>query len=175
MRQIWLRKPATSAALLTGSVLGKKLQVTRKKKLSRETFMCSKHTSAALASLSEYLIKERGFDYFLTGKAQSDKIENRFGKSRQMSGGNLYASVRQFLESDRILKIKNLASLSKTMSEIKDIFSEEGLAFMVGVTKAARSMAVKDGLYGIVTPVHKGAAKFWVEKGLTLSDDQKTK
>ena len=99
-----------------------------KSKLSRETFMCSKHTSAALASLSEFLIKEKGFDYFLTGKAQSDKIENRFGKSRQMSGGNLYASVRQFLESDRILKVKNLAKLNKTMSEIRDIFSEANQA-----------------------------------------------
>ena len=99
-----------------------------KSKLSRETFMCSKHSSAALASLSEFLITEKGFDYFLTGKAQSDKIENRFGKSRQMSGGNLYASVRQFLESDRILKVKNLASLNKTMSEIKDIFSESNQA-----------------------------------------------
>ena len=68
--------------------------------------MCSKHTSAALASLGEFLITEKGFDYFLTGKAQSDKIENQFGKARQMSGGNLYSSVRQFLESDRILKIK---------------------------------------------------------------------
>ena len=100
----------------------------QKSKLSRKTFMCSKHTSAALASLSEYLISEKGFEYFLTGKAQSDKIENHFGKSRQMSGGNLYASVRQFLESDRILKIKNLAMLNRTMSEIKDIFSEANQA-----------------------------------------------
>ena len=99
-----------------------------KSKLSRETFMCSKHTSAALASLSEFLIKEKGFDYFLTGKAQSDKIENRFGKARQMSGGNLYTSVRQFLESDRILKIKNLACLNRSMAEIKEIFSEANQA-----------------------------------------------
>ena len=97
-------------------------------KLSRETFMCSKHTSAALASLGEFLITEKGFDYFLTGKAQSDKIENRFGKARQMSGGNLYTSVRQFLESDRILKIKNLASLNRSMAEIRDIFSEANQA-----------------------------------------------
>ncbi len=95
-----------------------------KKKLSKETLLCSKHTSAALAALSEFLIEEKGFQYFLTGKAQSDKIENHFGKSRQMSGGNLYASVRQFLESDRILKIKNLARLNKTMSEIKIVFSQ---------------------------------------------------
>ena len=95
-----------------------------KRELSRETFLCSKHTSAALASLAEFLINEKGFDFFLTGKAQSDKIENRFGKSRQMSGGNLYASVRQFLESDRILKIKNLAKLNRSIAEIKEIVSD---------------------------------------------------
>lgn len=58
---------------------------------------------------------------------------------------------------------------------LKDIFSDEGLAFMVGVTKAAAAMKVKDGNYGIATPIHKGAAKFWTEKGLTLTEDQKIK
>jgi TRAP transporter TAXI family solute receptor len=58
---------------------------------------------------------------------------------------------------------------------VKDTFSDEGLAYMVSVTKAAKSMQVKDGIYGIVTPVHPGAAKFWIEKGLTLSPAQKTK
>lgn len=95
-----------------------------KRKLSKQTFLCSKHSSAALAELSEFLILENGFEYFLTGKSQSDKIEKRFGKARQMTGGDLYASVRQFLESDRTLRVKNLAKLNKTMSEIKDIFSE---------------------------------------------------
>jgi len=58
---------------------------------------------------------------------------------------------------------------------VKDTFSDEGLAYMVSVTKAAKSMQVKDGIYGIVTPVHPGAAKFWIEKGLTLSPAQKAK
>ena len=58
---------------------------------------------------------------------------------------------------------------------LQDTFSDEGLAYMVSVTKAAASMKVNDGLYGIATPVHKGAAKFWTEKGLTLTEDQKIK
>ena len=92
--------------------------------LSKETFMCAKHSTAALANLSEHLLEEENFEYFLTGKAQSDKLEHRFGKSRQMSGGNLYASVRQFLESDRTIQIKNLAKLNLSLSEIKDLFTE---------------------------------------------------
>lgn len=56
---------------------------------------------------------------------------------------------------------------------LSDIYSDQGLAFMVSVTKAAEAMTIADGLFGIATPVHKGAAKFWTEKGLTLNDAQK--
>ena len=55
---------------------------------------------------------------------------------------------------------------------LKDVFSDEGLAYMLSVTKAAKAMKVKDGNYGIATPLHKGAAKFWSEKGLTLTPAQ---
>jgi uncharacterized protein len=60
-------------------------------------------------------------------------------------------------------------------SALKEVYSSEGLAFMVSVTKTAEAMSIKDGLYGVVTPVHKGAAKFWTENGLTLTDAQKGK
>lgn len=56
---------------------------------------------------------------------------------------------------------------------VSDIFSDQGLAFMVSVTKTARAMKVEDAMFGIATPVHKGPAKFWTEKGLTLTDAQK--
>jgi TRAP transporter TAXI family solute receptor len=58
---------------------------------------------------------------------------------------------------------------------LSDIFSDEGLAFMVSVTKTAKAMAVADGLRGIVTPVHSGAEKFWTGKGLSLTEAQKMK
>lgn len=56
---------------------------------------------------------------------------------------------------------------------VVDIYSDQGLAFMVSVTRTAQAMSIADGLFGIATPVHKGAAKFWTEKGLTLTDAQK--
>ncbi len=58
---------------------------------------------------------------------------------------------------------------------LADIYSEEGLAFMVSVTKTAKAMTVADGLRGIVTPVHSGAAKFWTSHGLSLTDAQQMK
>jgi hypothetical protein len=56
---------------------------------------------------------------------------------------------------------------------LADIFSKEGLAYMVKVKSTAKAMSVDDGLKGIVTPVHPGAVKFWEEKGLTIAPEQK--
>jgi len=55
---------------------------------------------------------------------------------------------------------------------LKDIYSEEGLSYMVKVKSTAKSMSVKGALTNIVTPVHPGAAKFWEEQGLTLNAAQ---
>lgn len=62
-----------------------------------------------------------------------------------------------------------------TYNALKDIYSDEGLAFMVKVKSTAKSMSVADGLRGIVTPIHEGAEKFWVEKGLAINDKQKAR
>ena len=56
---------------------------------------------------------------------------------------------------------------------LADIYSKEGLGYMVKVKSTAKSMSVESGLNGIVTPVHPGAIKFWEEKGLTVSPEQK--
>ena len=46
------------------------------------------------------------------------------------------------------------------------IYTPEGLKHMVGQKKTFKEMAVKDGIKGIVTPLHPGAIKFWKEKGI---------
>ncbi|HRQ66715.1 MAG TPA: TAXI family TRAP transporter solute-binding subunit [Xanthomonadaceae bacterium] len=53
------------------------------------------------------------------------------------------------------------------------VYADEGLKFMHSVAKAAEAMTIESALSGIVTPVHKGAQKFWTEKGKTLTDAQK--
>ena len=58
---------------------------------------------------------------------------------------------------------------------LADIFSTEGLAYMVKVKSTAKEMTVKGALNGIVTPVHPGAAGFWTEHELTLTDAQTVK
>ena len=49
---------------------------------------------------------------------------------------------------------------------LSTIFTDEGLAYMVGQKKTFKEMNVKDGIKGIVTPIHPGAIKFWKEKGV---------
>ncbi len=46
------------------------------------------------------------------------------------------------------------------------IYTDEGLAHMVGQKKTFKEMSVAKGANGIVTPMHPGAIKFWKEKGI---------
>lgn len=46
------------------------------------------------------------------------------------------------------------------------IYTDEGLAHMVSQKKTFKAMSIKNGVDGIVTPLHPGAIKFWKEKGI---------
>ena len=49
---------------------------------------------------------------------------------------------------------------------LSKIYTDAGLAHMRKVKKTAAAMSIKDGIKGIVTPLHPGAIKFWKEKGI---------
>jgi TRAP transporter TAXI family solute receptor len=49
---------------------------------------------------------------------------------------------------------------------LSTIYTDEGLAHMVSQKKTFKEMSVKNGLKGIVTPLHPGAERFWKEKGV---------
>lgn len=49
---------------------------------------------------------------------------------------------------------------------LEEIFSPEGLAYMVKVKKTARQMSLAGGLKGVVIPLHAGAQEFWRSKGV---------
>lgn len=46
------------------------------------------------------------------------------------------------------------------------MYTDKGLAHMVGQKKTFKEMSVQNGAKGIVTPMHPGAIKFWKEKGV---------
>ena len=47
---------------------------------------------------------------------------------------------------------------------LKIIYTDEGLAYLVDKKSTAKSMSLQDGTKGIVTPLHKGAIRFWKQK-----------
>ena len=51
----------------------------------------------------------------------SDPIERRFGWWRQLNGANYFASVSQFLTSEKSIRTRSLISKGYTVSDIKKI------------------------------------------------------
>ncbi|MFO8088925.1 MAG: TAXI family TRAP transporter solute-binding subunit [Desulfatiglandaceae bacterium] len=56
---------------------------------------------------------------------------------------------------------------------VKATWSKEGLEHMVQAHKAAREMSVENNFKGSSRPLHKGAVRFWEEKGISIPDDLK--
>lgn len=50
-------------------------------------------------------------NYVLLGKFQTDELEHRFGKYRQVAGGQYDISIRQLYESEKKLRIQSLLTL----------------------------------------------------------------
>ena len=84
----------------------------KKSGLSDETFKTFKQTSQAMPLLAEYLLLEIGLEYVLTGKIHSDFLEKRFGRYRQLSGANYFATERQFIEAEKSIRVKSLIKFS---------------------------------------------------------------
>jgi hypothetical protein len=70
-----------------------------------------KRTTKASINLVQYLFESFEIKYVLLGKFQTNKLEGRFGKYRQMSGSHFHVSITQILESEK--KINVLISLLK--------------------------------------------------------------
>ena len=55
---------------------------------------------------------------------------------------------------------------------LENIYTEEGLDHLVKTKSTAKAMSIESGLTGIVTPLHRGAIRFWQSKGKILTDEQ---
>ncbi len=51
---------------------------------------------------------------------------------------------------------------------LKEIFTREGLTYLRRIKSTASQMSIERGLTGILTPLHKGAERFWSEHGIQL-------
>ncbi|MBW2477631.1 MAG: TAXI family TRAP transporter solute-binding subunit [Deltaproteobacteria bacterium] len=79
--------------------------------------------------------------------------------------------VKSFQDSALWVAGKHVAD-DHVYDALANIYTPEGLSYMVKVKSTAKSMSIDGALTGIVTPVHTGAQKFWKEKGLTLTEAQ---
>ena len=49
---------------------------------------------------------------------------------------------------------------------LSKIYTDAGLAYMRSQKETFKAMSVRNGLRGVVTPLHSGAEKFWKVQGL---------
>lgn len=75
--------------------------------LTPQTFNALVTTLQAQALLVEELLAE-GYEYVMMSRFQSDPLERRFSQYRQMSGGRFLVSLREVMNSERILQCRAL-------------------------------------------------------------------
>ncbi|MFH2132883.1 MAG: TAXI family TRAP transporter solute-binding subunit [bacterium] len=51
---------------------------------------------------------------------------------------------------------------------LKTMYTTAGLKYLVNVKSTAKQMSVSAGVTGVVTPLHRGAERFWKENGLNI-------
>ena len=113
--------------------------------LTHETFTACILMCEALPSLARHLL-DSGFNYVLLGHMQTDELEHRFGRYRQLCGANYFISVKQLMESEKKLKITSL--LKHTMMSPLDLstISEENSDSDTTMTTFASEKFDFDGL-----------------------------
>jgi len=79
-------------------------KVSGNKGLTSETRTACISMCQTLPQLARFLLQS-GFAYVLLGHVQSDELEHRFGRYRQMSGSNYFISVKQIVESEKKIKL----------------------------------------------------------------------
>ncbi|XP_067127709.1 uncharacterized protein [Centruroides vittatus] len=89
--------------------------------LTRETHFALKHTTHALLQIAQFWIYDKGNSYFLCGKLQTDNLEDRFVRYRQLAGSHYHISIRQLYECETKLRIQTTVPLilkSHTFGEV---------------------------------------------------------
>lgn len=81
------------------------------KKLTNQTHSALTHTVYCMLEVVNYCFEELKMNYVLLGKFQTDPLESRFGKYRQLAGGQYNISIRQLYECEKRLRIQSLLTL----------------------------------------------------------------
>jgi hypothetical protein len=134
-------------------------QMPKKNTLTRETFIAVKQTAAALSELADYLLLVKGLKFVCLGMINSDPLEKRFGWFRQLSGANYFASVRQFLEAEKKIRIKCLVKHGQvSLQEVRESFRESNESDKIAVAKDTAVLIS-------TLPTDSLSSRFELEKG----------
>lgn len=94
---------------------------------TRETHSALRLTTEALVKIVSYCLEDLRFDYVLLGKFQTDCLEERFGKYRQLSGSQYHVSIRQVFESERKLRLQRALELPDMNSAAPAVSIDEAI------------------------------------------------
>jgi hypothetical protein len=84
--------------------------------LSKETHFAIHHTTKGLLEMATYCLQDLNYTYFLPGKVQTDALEARFGKYRQLAGSQYLISIRQIFEVEAKLRMQDFLPLKSKSS-----------------------------------------------------------
>ncbi|KAM7301388.1 uncharacterized protein ISCGN_016907 [Ixodes scapularis] len=79
--------------------------------LTKETHAALELTCYSLLKLSQYCLEELKFKYVLLGKFQTDCLEDRFRKYRQLAGAQYHISIRQVFECEKKVRLQKMLVL----------------------------------------------------------------
>ncbi|GBM96249.1 hypothetical protein AVEN_126711-1, partial [Araneus ventricosus] len=115
-------------------------------KLTKETQFALQFTTKSLIDIVNHIFKEHTPEYILLGKFQTDSLEARFGKYRQMSGGNYNVSCLQIFESEKKLKIVDWINFH---SEKKGEFHIKSLEIFEATSETSVEFEIDEELYEV--------------------------
>ena len=97
-----------------------------------------------------------------------DKFKN-FKKFTIPTSNGTYRGITQDVNSfrDTTLWVAHTSAPEKLVyGMLKEIFTPEGLKYMVSQKSTFKAMSVEKGVKGVATPLHPGAERFWKEMGI---------
>lgn len=80
--------------------------------LTHDTYNALTQSVSVMTAFIIYSLKNLEIPYVLPGKLQTDNLEGRFSRYRQLCGGNYNVSVLQIVEAEKKMRIKNLLGLT---------------------------------------------------------------
>lgn len=90
-------------------------------RLTPETHLALTLTTNAMREICQYCTEKLELKFILTGKFQTDSLEERFGKYRQLAGGQYDISVTQLYESEAKLRLQSTLPLVLKSRSLGDI------------------------------------------------------